>query len=251
MDRADVQAAWHTMSRSYGWSLAHDEAALIDRALSECHELGVAGSSGARIAVWRVYGALLYGQLRLGENQAAQELWRMFAYTAMSWGTQREAAEELAQETMLRVLLRLPTITSPAGFLTWALRVLRTVQHTRRAAEPAEPLPDTPDQHDLPGQGDFTQVVEQRLVAADIAAQLRARLHNELEQTALLRAVIDGDTPRDIAADLSLPAYRIRVAKSRAVQQLRNDPALRAWLSALAGDETRALGETGASNNDE
>ncbi len=251
-ERADVQAAWLAMSRRYRWSLVSDEAALIERAWSECQQLSRAGKPAApRLGVWRVYGALMYERLRQRDDQAAQELWQLFAFMAMRQGKQREEAQDLAQEAVLRVLTKLSSLKSPASFLTWALRVLGTVRRELEAAEANESKHDSADEHEQADEHDYAQQVEQQIALDDMIAQLRARLPGEFERSVLIRTFIDGDKPRDIAADLGIPMARVRVVKSRVLQRLRDNPAFMAWLRNLSGESARAMGNTGASDHDE
>jgi len=250
-ERAEVQAAWRAMSRRYGWSLVSDEAALVERALSECQQLSTEGKpAAARLGVWRVYGALIHTYLLQGSDQAAQEVWRMFAYTAMRWGWQQPEAEELAQEAVARVLTKITALKSPAGFLTWALRVLSTIRKEAQTSEPSESLSLSSAAQAQPDDQDLAYNAEQRHIEQDIAAQLRAFLPNEFERAVLMRVLISGEKPRDIASALGIPMARVRLAKSRALQRLRNEPAFIEWLHNLGGDDTRAMGDSGAPNND-
>lgn len=251
-ERAEVQAAWHAMSRRYGWSLVSNEAAFVERALIERQQLQAAGKpDSVRACIWRVYGALIYERLRERDDLGAQELWKLFTRTAMKRGTRQDVAEDMAQEAVLRVLVNLPALRSPASFLTWALRIASTVRLEFETANAREHSPEPTPEHETLDEHDFTQAVENGLAEAEIVAQINARLSNQLERAVIIRAMIHGAKPRDIAADLNIPAPRIRLAKSRAIQQLSGDEEFKAWLRNLYGGSARAMGDTGAPNDDE
>jgi DNA-directed RNA polymerase specialized sigma24 family protein len=253
LDRAEVQAAWRRLSQRYGWSLVEDEAAFVARAYAECQGLVVNGSAQdwAKVGVWRAYGACLYDGLQASNERAAGELWQLFARLAMHRGYTRALAEELAQDGVVRVLFKLPSLHSPAAMLTWAIRLFSSVLREQAPAVISEPLSDAIAERSLSlmATTDVAVDVEQQLITSELVARLRAQLTNDLEFQSVVRTIVYGDKPRDIARDLDVPAYRIRVAKSRALDHLRQDASLLAWLRELSGDSALALGSSGADDH--
>jgi DNA-directed RNA polymerase specialized sigma24 family protein len=228
------------LAQQYEWKLVEDEERFLDLAATEARALTSSKASDyARIAIWRAYSTLLYRGLWQRENRAAQEIWLMCARMALRDGFAPAEAEELAQETVTRALAKLHDVRAPQSMITWVLTILRTVRRERRqqaqheqslAADEQEPAHEPSDPTDL------TQTVEQRVIGAALQAELRTALPNNLEREVLLRVVVWDDRPRDVARDLGLPLHRTRLAKHRALNRLRNNPAFLQVLSHIAGD---------------
>jgi DNA-directed RNA polymerase specialized sigma24 family protein len=216
-----------------------DEELFLDQAAAELGSLAGGRSTTERMqmAVWRAYSALLYRGLWHRQERAAQELWLALMRMALKRGVAHPEAEELAQETIARVLAKLPGMRSPQSLISYALMVFRTVQRDGRKqmsndqslqSDDGEPAYDPPD------PGDLVLEVEQRIIGDELLAQLRAKISKELERYTLLRIVVFGDQPRDVARDLGLPLHRTRVAKHRALALLRGDEAFMRTLRELA-----------------
>jgi RNA polymerase sigma factor (sigma-70 family) len=235
--RDDVRAAWVRLSQRYAWRLARDEEALLDQALEQCRALGPSGPPGTRaqIGVWCAYSVLLYRGLVARDERAAQELWLACMRMALRAGWAPAEAEDLAQESVARVLAKLPTLQSPAALLTWALRLFRSVMRESSRAANTNTSIDHSSGLELAEPTDPMFAVEQRMIEQQLAERLAGLLPNQLEQETLMRIVLLGEKPREIARDLQLPLYRTRVAKWRALERLRQDPALLAFLSDLTG----------------
>ena len=254
-NRDDLRAAWRKLARRNDWALVEDEEPFLDLAAAELDSLNAAGATKERaeIAVWRAYSALLYRHLWRRQERAAQELWLACVRLALRGGRPRPEAEELAQETIARVLEKLPSLRSPQSMLSWAITIFRTVQREQTkkiaAVQPLQPDDDEVTR-ELADPADMALEVEQRLTSQALVAQLRAKLPNDLERTTLLRVVVLGEHPRDVARELGLPLYRTRVAKSRAIQRLSQDEELLALLRELAGDPNLQPARTGANDHD-
>jgi DNA-directed RNA polymerase specialized sigma24 family protein len=243
--RHELRRAWRQLSQRNDWSLATDEAAFLRRAASELEALDAdAPSSGRiRLALLRAYGVLLYDGLRASEDRAAHELWLACYRLALHDGWPQQEAELLAQETIARVLEQLHTLRSPQSILSWSLRIYRTARTALLAREQAEePIQGGEDavvaSADL---ADMAAEVEQHMIDQQLIDLLRVKLPNHLERLVLLRVVMLGDRPRDVARDLGLPLHRTRLAKSRALQRLRGDAEFLQRLGELAGDAAREV----------
>lgn len=250
--REELRAIWRMLAQRYEWALVADEEAFLDLAAAELDDLAGApvSSERLRVAVWRAYSRLLYRGLTRREERAAQELWLAYARMALRDGRPRPEAEELAQEAIARVLANLPELRAPQSLLAWAFRIFRTVRReygsrllAAQSLHPDEgafvPEPADPD--------DMAMGVEHDLIGQELQALLREKLTNSLERLTLLRIVVFGDHPRDVARDLGLPLYRTRLAKHRAIERLRADEAFVRRVRDLAGvpgeaDQDRSRG---------
>lgn len=174
--------------------------------------------------------------------------------SALKRGHRQTEAEELAQEVIARVLEKLDTVRVPQGLISWALMIFRTVQRDYgKQAQPDQPLQGDGDElpHEPGDPADMAQEVEQQLVDTELLTLLRAKLPNHLERVTLLRIVVLGDHPRDVARDLGLPLHRTRVAKHRALNRLRGDEAFMGTLRAIVGDTAQHAISTGVDDDDE
>jgi DNA-directed RNA polymerase specialized sigma24 family protein len=243
--RHELRIAWRQLSQRNDWSLATDEAAFLRHAASELEALAADAPSGGRIrlALLRAYGVLLYNGLRTREDRAVYELWLACYRLALHDGWRRQEAELLAQETILRVLEKLHTLRSPQSIISWSLRIYRTARTAFTAREQTdEPFQGGEDAiAELADPIDMAAEVEQRLLDQQFIDLLRMKLPNPLERRVLLQVVMFGDHPRDVARDLGLPLHRTRLAKSRALQRLRDDAEFLRRLDELTGDAAREV----------
>jgi RNA polymerase sigma factor (sigma-70 family) len=234
-----ARAIWRQIAARHQWQLFAEEEVLLD--LVQAVFVGDAtpgpSAESLRAALFRVYSERLYRGLRDREERAAYELWLMLLRLAMRDGVTSHEADDLAQEAMARVLAKLNQVQSPERLLAWAMMVFRTVQRDLRAKHPEQSLTVQDEQPTAEpvDPSDLVAEVEDRLVAQEFRDLLRAALPNDLERLTLLRCIVFGDDPRDVARDLGLPLHRTRVAKSRALQRLRSNDRVMAFIHALTG----------------
>ncbi len=240
--RDEITSVWRQLARRNDWALVTNEAAFLDQVAAESQTLTDAGASGKRayLAVRRVYSTLLYEGLRNRDDRAAQELWLAFVRTAIGDRWPQPEAEELAQETIARLIERLPQIKSPQGLLSYAFLLFRTLRRDmtqrKKSEQSLSPDQDEPA-HEPADVADMAAQIEQRVVGAQLMTLLQAKIPNDLERTTLLHIVVFGDNPRDVARELGLPLHRTRVAKSRALKRLREDTELLQFLRDLSSNQ--------------
>lgn len=225
--------AWRRMSRQNGWSLVQNEKQFLEQALAEYGRLkeDKSPSMRAHVAVKCAYSALIYQGLLDHNDTAAQELYQAMFRRSLGHGWSEETAKDLAQETVTRIWLKLSSIgspiRSPQGLLSVAFLTLRTVERSYRTHEGHE-IPFATqfegEQEETVDPIEMAVDVEQRILSETIRSQLRAALPNDLQRQVLIRNVIFGEPPRELARELGLPLYRTRAAKSLAIQRLRADP---------------------------
>jgi RNA polymerase sigma factor (sigma-70 family) len=249
--RDDLRTLWQHLSQRNDWMLVQDEATFLDDVVTAFTALtgNASPRERLRLAVWRTYSVLLYKGLQQRQERAAQELWIAFVRWAYTRGLADADAHELAQEAVLRVIERLPTLRTPAGLLSWAMKIFRTVhreyrQQTQHTLSLHAVLMDQP-QHEPTDPSDLVMDTEQRLVSRHLVQMLQTTLPNPLERLVLLRIVLFADKPRDVARDLAIPLHRTRVAKHRALARLRDAPQVMETLNELAGAISRPTVTTG------
>lgn len=236
--RNELRDAWRRMARRNGWSLARDEEQFLEQALVELGKLQEDQPLNlrAQMAVRCAYSARLYQGLLDRDETAAQELWLTLFRRALQRGWSEAEAEDLAQEAVARVWEKLSTIRSAQSIFAFAFYMLLTVERKYRTQVVHEAPLTTSVEGDLKKIIDPTELaadVEQRIMSETIGSGLRAALPDNLQRLVLIRVVIFGERPRDVARDLGLPLYRTRLAKSRALERLRKDPAFGELLNDL------------------
>lgn len=248
-ERDALRATWHQLSKRNAWALVADEEAFLDQAAAQVQQLSGDQPLGERlrVAVQQTYSTLLYRRFQARDEAAAQELWLTMVRLSVAAGWDQASAQELAQEAFARTLEHLPRISSPQGFLSYAIRILITVRRDyakqRAATQPLVDHEGDPDEPAAPQ--DLASDVEQSILSATIVDLLRAALPNELERTVLMRTVLFGDHPRDVARNLGLPLHRTRIAKCRGLQRLRSHQQLMTLIEELTGVAMLQLSPTG------
>jgi DNA-directed RNA polymerase specialized sigma24 family protein len=249
-----IRATWQQMSRRNDWILVGDQEAFLHSVANELSALPEDAPLARRIqvALLRAYGALLYRGLHAQQERAAYELWLACYRLALRDGWTPADAEVLAQESMTRVLEKVHTLRAPESIISWSLKIYQSVRTSSRKQSQAEESIQPGDQAiaQVAVAADMAAEVEQQLLTVQLLDLMRAKVPNELERLVLLRVVIQGDHPRDVARDLNLPLHRTRLAKSRALQRLRGDPQFLQVLSELAGENAQQVLSAGAYDND-
>lgn len=248
--QVQVRAIWRQLAQRNEWRLVVDEAQFFAQVDAELRQLSSATptETDIRRAIRRAYSALLYEGIAARDNQAARELWRAFIRIALRDGSTPEEADDWAQETVTRLIEKQASIRSPQNLLAWAMMLFRTVRRdlkrpmsheTQLKREDSDRLEETADPADIAAE------VERQVLGEELIPLLRAKLTNDLERLVILRIVFMGDHPRDVARDLGLPLPRTRLAKSRALQRLRDDPQFMRLIESLA-EARRSIAITGA-----
>lgn len=254
-DRTALQRIWQQISRRNDWLLVEDEAAFLEQVLAEARVLvgdGAVSEEALRVAARRSYSARLFRGLQMQEERAAQELWLAAFRLSIRAGWTQPAAEDLAQEMMARVIEKLPALRSPQSLVDWVLMILRTVQRDYRRQHPdvQQLTNDEGQQREPADPSDLAERVEAGLLSELITAELEAALPKERDRLILLRTVLAGDKPGEIAKDLGIPAHQVRLAKSRALDRLRNSPAFRGLLSQLRDRDSAETAQTGVDHHE-
>ncbi|HEY1015283.1 MAG TPA: hypothetical protein VGE07_21435 [Herpetosiphonaceae bacterium] len=231
-----IQAAWHALAERYQWSLAGDNAQLERFIAAATPAPEALDEPGLRNLIIQWYNQQLYGGLQRREEAAARELMLICLRVARSRATGEHEAQDIAAETTRRVIERLPAIKQQGMLIGYSLRVLASIVRERRANQQREPISD--DAIGEPANPAQTaELIEQRLVNSAIVGMLRRKLANEREFIVTVRVILLGEQPRDVAASLGIPLHQARLAKSRALQRLRNDPECLAFCRSLIDHE--------------
>lgn len=238
-DRERAQTLWQQLATRNQWELIapDDVDAFFDRVFEENKNLHMQGAPEARLrmAMHRVYSVHLHNGIHAREERAAQEVWLCFVRLALRGGTPQAAAYELAQEAVTRVIEKLATVRMPQSFLAWAIQVFRTVQRDLRpkAQEVSLTNEDGTQAYEAVDMLNLADIVETNVITQELADLLFAVITNPLERITLVRCLLQGVPPRDVADELGLPLHRTRVAKARALQRLREHPATMARLASF------------------
>lgn len=254
-DRTDLYMIWQQLAQRNDWRLVEDEAAFLDQALAEAHTLvgDTPPNDGTlRVAIRRTYSLRLFRGLQTRNERAAQELWIAAFRLSRRAGWTETEAEDLAQETLVRVIEKLPALRSPQSLLDWLIMLLRTVQRDYRRKQRNEESwrDDDGEQHESADPLDLEAQVEAYVVSELIEEGLDAAESNIRDQIVLRRTVLYGDKPAAIALELGMPVQHVRLAKSRALKRLRASPTFQILLSQLRDSAAIETAETGVDTHD-
>ncbi len=152
------------------------------------------------------------------------------AWTALStelsarfrrWGASGEEAEDLRQETLLRVQQGLPGLADVERFGPWVSRIARNtwIDHLR-ARRPASPLPEDSEVHPEPLSLPASHPED---VDAFVAGWLPLMISDldEPFRTALTKVELEGWSQQRLATELGLSASGARSRVQRGRRQLR------------------------------
>jgi len=231
-----LRTTWQHLSTRNNWALVTDVESFLRHATEEMSNLQDIPSPAqrTRMALTRAYSALLYEQLWERSERAAYEVWLAAYRFALRDHFPKEEAEVLAQETVTLVLTKLHTLSSPASFVSWMRRVYWTVRSKTTKLQQIEiPLLMEEEQQD---SFDLMAEIEDIIFSQELLAQIKKRVRNHLEITALVRCVFGGEKPHDVAQDLGIRDHRVRIAKSRALHRLQSDTDFMRFLKELVGE---------------
>lgn len=252
LSREAIRVAWQKQAIRCDWQLVTDENHFIEQVQIEARTLVNAGASATQLhlIIQRTYSKLLYAGIVARQDRAAQEIWLLCLRFALRDGIELPQAQEMAQETVKRVIEKLHSLRSPQSLIPWTLMILRTVRgNLKQQTIAEEPFPSNieGDQGaEAVASSDVVAEVEEKVLGTQLVHLLHAKLPNELERLTLLRYILFNDQPRDVAHDLGLPLYRTRVAKCRALQRLRGDSEFMAFIQTLVGSTSGVLRSIGA-----
>lgn len=221
-----AQRIWRQLAARNQWQLFSDEELLLGQVLTYLTEIQGAISEGAiRNSIQACYSARLYQGLQQHEERAAYELWLMFLRLAMKKGATESDANDLAQECMARVLIKLAQVRLPERFLAWAMKVFATALRDMYKHPIESSLAVAQDAYggDPPDLTNMLAEIEEHILEDMFSILLQDALPNKLERLVIIRHILMQDKLHEIADDLHVPQPRIRLAKSRALQRLRNN----------------------------
>lgn len=238
----ELRSLWNDLKRRNDWALVSpsEETAFLERAAAE--RIALRGSqsseSSARLAITRAYSVLLYERLRTRSERAALELWRFSYRMARRKGWQEEDAEVIAQETIAQLLTRLHELAAPQSLISWVRWLCLAAQKTQQRSHGAEATLPEEDESAAPltAPADESILIEQRVLHQELLRRLQERLTNPLQRQVVIRWLVFGDKPADVARDLGKPLHQARVAKARALKLLREDPTFMLFLADLVGE---------------
>lgn len=238
-----LQRVWQQQSAHHGWKLVDDETHFLRAALIEALALACleAALLCLRNAVRRTYSVHLHRGLQARRDQAAMEIHQALYRTALRRRMPDEA-EECAQEAIAMILKKLPQLREPRSLFAWAFRILATVEQrlNQHAVRESAPLDETlldqiVDPTDLEAQ------IVAALSSSELLQAIVSLIPNTLERTVVLDTIVYNANPRDTATRLGIDSTRVRVAKNRGMERLKNQPSFLDLLRRLADPEAPTL----------
>jgi len=170
----------------------------------------------------------------LFESEALPHVDRLFRL-AVWFERDRDAAQDLVQETMMQALQSFHRFQPGTNCRAWLAAILQNVRKNRRRSQTRSPLVEDPDDR-LAGTIPFVPPVPQQLTDEDVLAAL-ARIPVPFQEVIVLSDV-EELSYKEIAQALDVPVGTVmsRLHRGRAL--------LRAALGSMSGWRARQRAET-------
>lgn len=226
---------WHTSAQRNTWELVEDVPAFLKHVAQRFAGAAEPEDAALEIAIVRAYNAVLHSAFKQQDKreQAAYELWLTCIRMAHSWNLSDDQLESVAQEVIARMIKKIPQIDNPEATMLYMRQVIRTVVREQREDKPSISLDEAIETGSLvePQAAQMTAVAaEQAVVEQEILELLRRKLPNALERAVLIRIVLLGEKPREIATELGITSHTVSVICYRVKQRLHADPEVRQFL---------------------
>lgn len=230
-DAEVLKTTWLTLAQRHQWALIDDVDVWINGIQAQHPEIET--NAQLYTLLLRAYSARLYQGCVNREEQAFKEVWVYCSRIALRQQYSQENIEDIIQETLALVIIKLSQLRHPESFLPWVAMILRSVIRSflrvrQKADVPLGTLEDTSEQL-IDSTPQPEEAIEQKAV--------RERLLSLLDQLKspgkeiLTRSLLFDERVSDTARELGLNEAYVRVVKHRALKHLR----------LLLGDELRLL----------
>lgn len=222
---ARIEAIWQALSSEYSWQLVRDPAVLIARAATHFAERSEVSDKQIRAVLIGYYNEAWHQALQRQEERAAEELLAVCRQQARAYRLTEVQQEDVAYETVKRMIERLDKVKEPKALLWYALvmlqRLAQDVATNAKEIVESDVSPETLER--FAAQALVADTVEQKLLNEQMLALFHKKLSNRLQFVAIIGTIILGEKPATIARELNIPAAQITLAKSRALKRLKED----------------------------
>lgn len=257
--KARITQIWTKLAQDHKWGLIKDQEAFLTQAANRIMAGYLSKTSLAEIpdkwirsSLIGIYSEQIYLQLKKQDQQAAHELWQTCIQLSLRRGFTLEDAEDLAQDTIVKLFASLANIQNPRSIIQYTFMILIRLLNERRKKKSNRDKSYQEGSESLSQAEDFEAVATDAQVkdsvvdyfpeSVELIIQKETRtkaihlfkqlLRNPLELEVML-LVMEGYAPREIAEKLSLIPQRVRLAKHRAIQKLKNDSEFMTFMSSL------------------
>lgn len=223
---------WHTSTQRNNWELVDDVPTFLQHVAQRFEDSAEPDDDALELEIVRAYNGVLHRAFKRRDKQerAAYELWLTCMRMACSWNLADDELENVAQEVVARMIKKIPQIENPESTILYMRQVIRTVVREQRADNPTISLDaaiEIGSSMEPQALQATAAAAEQAVAEQEILALLRRKLANPLERAVLIRMVLLGERPREIAAELGITAHTVSVICYRVKQRLRADPEVR------------------------
>lgn len=235
---ARIEAIWQALSRQYSWQLVDDPQPLVARAVA--HFAGRSEVSEKQICAVLVgyYNEQWYQRLQRQERRAAEELMAVCRQQARAYRLTDVQQEDLAYETVKRMIDWLDSVKDPKALLGFALVTLRRLAQDMLTDAREIVESDVPSRvlERFTTEALVADTVEQQLINEQMLTLFRKKLPNQLQLLAIVGTIMLDEKPATIARELNIPVAQVTLARSRALARLHADARFMEFCQSLRGN---------------
>lgn len=152
---------------------------------------------------------------------------KLFQFTFLTCG-HREDAEEVAQETLLKVFTSFSQLRDAANVRSWIFRIARNVCTSKRRKSVFAPVEEVSlDQLQMLGKeiADWKKLPEQIAISGELNGALRKAIRNlpDIYQPVLLLRDVEGLSTKETAAALAIAEDAVKTRLHRARLAVRQE----------------------------
>jgi RNA polymerase sigma-70 factor (ECF subfamily) len=173
---------------------------------------------------------LMAGDLTAFERFVEVFQQKLFQYSYLTCG-QREDAEEVAQETLLKVFQNYSQLREPERIRTWVFRIAKNVCHMKRRKSIYAPKTELSldEMRSPPGEGsrleipDWSRIPETQAMSAQVRTRLNEAIRElpDIYRNTLLLRDVEGLSTDEAAEVLEVTADVVKTRLHRARQAVR------------------------------
>lgn len=222
---ARIEAIWQATASAYGWQMIDNPDSIVAQASDYFAQSTTVTDEQIRGAIIGYYSKRLHQGLLDRKERAALELMQLCRRNVRPWGLTKSQEEDVAYDTVKKVIGRIAHIRKPETLIVFTLLALR--RNAQRVATNQREIVAT----DLPpgmlenyqAEALVADTVEDKLIREQILALFQKKLPNQLQLLVIIRMIMLGHKTGAIARDLGILPAHVTLARTRALKRLRKD----------------------------
>lgn len=222
---ARIEAIWQATVSAYGWQLIDNPDSIVAQASDYFAHSPTVSDEHIRRAIVGYYSKRLHHGLLQREERAAIELMQLCRQNVRRWGLTESQEEDVAYDTIKKVIGRIEHIEKPETLIVFTLLALRRIAQrvaTNKREIVEADLPPGMLEH-YQAEALVADTVEDKLLNERMLGLFQEKLPNRLQLLVIIRVIMLGHKTGAIACDLGIPPVNVILARTRALKRLRED----------------------------